>query len=192
MGRKKEYNEDEVLQKAIKCFWNNGYLNTSVRQLEIEMGINQFSIYSSFGSKSKLYLKVLDSYTSNMKKTYLKKLIQEDADINDIQAFLIAFASDMIEKKLPSSCLMISSMITYDIFSIEIKNSIDNFTKLMEQLFQKALRNSCEKGILKNNISINSEAQYILGITQSLSIINKNKTKSELVDYVKNSISKIK
>jgi AcrR family transcriptional regulator len=32
----------------MSLFWRNGYQNTSVRMLEKEMGINQFSIYASF------------------------------------------------------------------------------------------------------------------------------------------------
>jgi len=192
MGRKKEYNEDEVLEKAMHCFWNNGYMNTSVRQLEKDMGINQFSIYSSFGSKDNLYQKVLDNYIVMMKKTYLKELSKKDSDINDVQKFLIDFGSAMAEKKLPTSCLMISSMIFYETFSKEIKASIDRFSELMETLFIRALKNSRANGLVENNISIKKEAQYLLGITQSLSIINKNKTRSEIKDYIKNSISKLK
>jgi AcrR family transcriptional regulator len=40
-----------VIEKAMSLFWRNGYQNTSVRMLEKEMGINQFSIYASFGNK---------------------------------------------------------------------------------------------------------------------------------------------
>jgi len=192
MGRKKGYNEDDVLEKAMYCFWNNGYLNTSIRLLEQEMGINQFSIYASFGNKANLYLKVLDNYIVMMKKTYLIGLSKEDSDINDVQKFLIDFGSAMIDNKLPTSCLMISSMITYEIFSNEIQNSIDRFSKLMELLFNNALINSIDKGLIKNNISTKIEAQYLLGITQSLSIINKNKTKKELKIYIMNSISKLR
>jgi len=46
MARKKQYNEEDVLEKALTLFWSNGYESTSTRMLEKEMGINQFSIYS--------------------------------------------------------------------------------------------------------------------------------------------------
>jgi len=51
MARKKEYIEEEVIENAMYLFWQNGYENTSMKMLEQEMGINKFSIYSSFGSK---------------------------------------------------------------------------------------------------------------------------------------------
>ena len=36
MARKKEYIEEEVLEKAMELFWRNGYESTSVRMLEKE------------------------------------------------------------------------------------------------------------------------------------------------------------
>jgi purine-nucleoside phosphorylase len=42
MARNKQYNEQEV-----RCLYSGAMDNTSVRMLEKEMGINQFSIYAS-------------------------------------------------------------------------------------------------------------------------------------------------
>ena len=56
MARKKQYKEDEVIKKATAIFCKNGYEATSVRMLEKEMGINQFSIYASFKNKQGVFL----------------------------------------------------------------------------------------------------------------------------------------
>jgi len=37
MPRVKNYNEQEVLEKAMNLFWKNGYETTSMQQLEKEM-----------------------------------------------------------------------------------------------------------------------------------------------------------
>ena len=37
MARKKQYNEDEVVEKAMRLFWKNGYEITSMQMLEKEM-----------------------------------------------------------------------------------------------------------------------------------------------------------
>lgn len=62
MARKKEYIESEVIEKAMTLFWRNGYENTSMQMLEKEMGINKFSIYSSFGSKHGVFVESLKTY----------------------------------------------------------------------------------------------------------------------------------
>ena len=54
MPRKRKYKEKDVLRKAMLIFWAFGYEATNVRLLETEMGINQFSIYSSFKNKKNI------------------------------------------------------------------------------------------------------------------------------------------
>jgi TetR/AcrR family transcriptional repressor of nem operon len=34
MARKKEYIEDEVIEKAMNLFWKNGYVTSSMQMLE--------------------------------------------------------------------------------------------------------------------------------------------------------------
>ena len=59
MPRNKTYNEEDVVEKALNVFWQNGYESTSMQMLEKAMGINKFSIYSSFESKHGLFLECL-------------------------------------------------------------------------------------------------------------------------------------
>ncbi|WP_297086470.1 TetR/AcrR family transcriptional regulator [uncultured Draconibacterium sp.] len=66
MPRNKAYNEQEVLEKAMNVFWENGYETTSMHQLEKAMGINKFSIYASFGSKSGLLEKSISCYAQKL------------------------------------------------------------------------------------------------------------------------------
>jgi AcrR family transcriptional regulator len=77
MARNKQYNEQEVIEKAMSLFWRNGYQNTSVRMLEKEMGINQFSIYASFGNKHGV-VESLKCYKTKiysiLKKTTMEKM----------------------------------------------------------------------------------------------------------------------
>ena len=60
MARKKEYIEEEVIDKAMHLFWKKGYENTSMKMLEKEMGINKFSIYSSFGNKDGVFIECIN------------------------------------------------------------------------------------------------------------------------------------
>ena len=58
MPRNKTYSDELVLEKAMNVFWIHGYDATSLRLLEKEMGINQFSIYASFKNKKNLIANV--------------------------------------------------------------------------------------------------------------------------------------
>jgi len=90
MARKKQYNEEDVLEKALTLFWSNGYESTSTRMLEKEMGINQFSIYSSFGNKEGLYDECLKLYKQKI-KTITTKLENSTKPVEAIKEYFYDF-----------------------------------------------------------------------------------------------------
>ena len=51
MSRHKEFDREDVLEKAMQVFWSQGYECTSVQDLVDAMGINRGSIYATFGDK---------------------------------------------------------------------------------------------------------------------------------------------
>ena len=62
MARRKEFDRDEALHKAMEVFWSRGYEAASVGELVKRMGINRQSLYDTFGDKHSLYLQALDRY----------------------------------------------------------------------------------------------------------------------------------
>lgn len=62
MARIKEYDENEVLQKAMELFWEQGYEKTSMQELVTHMGIHRRSLYDTFGDKHTLFMSALDRY----------------------------------------------------------------------------------------------------------------------------------
>ena len=62
MGRPKEFEEAEVLNKALEVFWERGYEATSIQDLVDRTGVQRASLYGTFGNKHDLYLATLDHY----------------------------------------------------------------------------------------------------------------------------------
>ena len=64
MARPKEFDIDQVLDRATELFWTKGYEETSMRDLEEGLGVGRQSLYSTFGDKRDLFLAALDRYAS--------------------------------------------------------------------------------------------------------------------------------
>ena len=61
-GRPREFDADEVLDRALEVFWRKGYEGASLSELTEAMGINRPSLYAAFGNKEELFRKALDRY----------------------------------------------------------------------------------------------------------------------------------
>ncbi len=62
MGRPKEFDEAEVLERAVELFWARGYQATSVQDIVDHVGVNRQSLYNEFGGKDALFLAALRRY----------------------------------------------------------------------------------------------------------------------------------
>jgi AcrR family transcriptional regulator len=64
MGRPKNFTRQEVLEKAIPIFWERGFADTSIQDLEKATGVNKSGLYSEFESKEELFVESLRHYLS--------------------------------------------------------------------------------------------------------------------------------
>lgn len=80
MGRTKEFEINEVLDKAVQLFWKQGYEKTSMQDLVDFMGIHRRSIYGTFGDKHALYMKALKRYESTQNKK-LRLLVERQEPV---------------------------------------------------------------------------------------------------------------
>ncbi len=62
MARPREFEIDEVVERAMNVFWEHGYEGTSLPDLLEGMKITRGSLYKAFGSKKALFLKALQLY----------------------------------------------------------------------------------------------------------------------------------
>lgn len=70
MARPKEFDVDQVLDRATELFWTKGYEETSMRELEEGLGVGRQSLYSTFGDKHELFLAALDRYAAQQGRSW--------------------------------------------------------------------------------------------------------------------------
>ena len=180
MSRKKQYNEEEVIDKAMHLFWRNGYENTSVRMLEKEMGINQFSIYASFGSKQGVFLESLKSYKSKTKAMF-EKLKSSNKGVEDIKEFFYNSISSSGFKGNQKGCFVTN---TYNEFAESedemIKEQITHFMTNLKEIFIEKLRMDSSK----SDEIILKQANYLVLAKHGLAAAARVNTEKEIEDYI--------
>ena len=86
--RSKEFDPDDVLQEALKTFWQRGFEGTNMPELLGSMGVGRASFYNAFGSKREVFLRILDLYFETL-RAHLEGLISDVRDPRDATALLI-------------------------------------------------------------------------------------------------------
>jgi len=62
VGRPREFNREDALEKAMQVFWARGYEGATLGELTAAMGISKPSLYAAFGDKQTLFDKALVRY----------------------------------------------------------------------------------------------------------------------------------
>ncbi|MBP0903772.1 TetR/AcrR family transcriptional regulator [Mariniflexile gromovii] len=182
MPRTKQYNEPEVIEKAMNLFWRNGYETTSMQMLEKEMGINKFSIYSSFGSKKGVFLESLKCYKQKLNRL-LNKLKTAENGALGIKQYFYDFIDFTKETEYGKGCLVTNTANEIGEDADEqIKASLIAFTEEVKQLFIKILKQDTTKDIA----TIEQQADFLIISMFGLSSATRIFNKKQLDNYIEN------
>ncbi|TDD98690.1 TetR/AcrR family transcriptional regulator [Flavobacterium cellulosilyticum] len=180
MARTKQYNEQEVIEKAMSLFWRNGYENTSVRMLEKEMGINQFSIYASFGCKQGVFLESIKSYKAKLNIIF-DKLHKGTDGVSDIKQFFYDSVNKPVEFGNNKGCLITNTYNEFAGLEDQLINEqmVDFMNKLKEVFIQKLRMDPS-----KDEETIHQQANYLVLAKHGLAAASRVNTKKEIDDYI--------
>ncbi|TLP75473.1 TetR/AcrR family transcriptional regulator [Maribacter sp. ACAM166] len=182
MARRKEYIEEEVIEKAMNLFWKNGYETTSMQMLEKEMGINKFSIYSSFGNKNGVFLESIKCYTKKLNRL-LSKLKASANGIVGIKEYFYEFIEFTKETEFGKGCLVTNTANEIGEGADErIKKVLTEFTEEVKQVFANCLRQDAST----NEETIEQQADFLLISMFGLSSATRIFTKKQLDNYIEN------
>jgi len=104
IGRPREFDLDQALDRAVEVFWRQGYEGTSLGDLTNAMGISKPSLYAAFGNKEELFRKALDRYTEGPGSYAAAAFMQPTAKAV-AKAFLQGAVATTTRPACPQGCL---------------------------------------------------------------------------------------
>ena len=110
MPRRKEFDREEVLMKAMMVFRDKGYEATSMQDLVRRMGINRFSLYQTFKSKHDLFVQALQAYYENVAIPFFARLRDSDQGLRVLETTLMKMVSRIKTGESPNGCLLCNTM----------------------------------------------------------------------------------
>lgn len=187
MARQKAYKEEEVIEKAMNLFWRNGYETTSTRMLEKEMGINQFSIYSSFSNKQGVLLQSIKQYKNKL-KPIIEKLKESLNGTEGIKQYFYDFIEFTKHDNISRGCLIVNTVneLGEKIDSL-IMSEIIKFVEYRDDIFKKKLESNSEK----NAETILRQTNFLSISMGGLAIACKVNEQKQIEDFIETTFENI-
>lgn len=146
MPWEKQFNRDEVLDKAMQLFWSRGYSATSMQDLVEAMGINRGSLYATFGDKHALFLAALRMFDEQVRARLLSNLT---AEFSPREAICELFRLFQREATLPNGnrgCLLTNSALELAAHDPEVATIVAESQRQIESFFQSRIEAGREGG----------------------------------------------
>lgn len=184
MSRTKDFDEKEVLQKAVCVFWNKGYNATSLTDLTDGLGISRSSLYDTFGNKRQLYLKALDAYQQQY-GGQLCTLIRESVSAKAaIEGLLNLVAADLLSDKQRKGCFMVNAGIELAAHDAEVNNLICQSEQQLEQAFLKVIQQGQERSEISKDKDSQAIARFFGNTVKGMQVSAKSITDPRFFDDI--------
>ena len=163
VGRPREFDEEQVLDAAMKAFWANGYESTSLADLVSVTGLHKGSLYQAFGDKHSLFIQTLNRYLQNIRHHKNQILMQADTPLGGIRAVLHGFI-DMSEadSDCPRGCMAVKSLVEMAPHDAEVQRIMDDHKDGMRTSLESRVTQAQANGELSKDKSPELTAAFIM------------------------------
>lgn len=130
MGRTRSFDETETVLAARQVFWEHGFAETSIPELETATGLNRSSLYHSFGSKRGLFDAAVQSYLDQVVRPRLVPLTAPTVDPGALAEYLSGFRAAIAEPAsalASNGCLLLNSSVGSLGQDEAVRHSIDAY-----------------------------------------------------------------
>ena len=175
MARAKEFDIEEVEDKALSLFWEKGYEACSINDLVQKLGLSRSSIYDTFGDKRQLYLRALDKY----RKSVLEKMHDALRHTGDIYAAFETFLNESYDNPGNNSeikgCFMVNTATELGFADSEFSEIVNSNKTEIENMFSHFIHQAKQSGNIKSELSDITLARVLNNTMTGLRVASRSK-----------------
>jgi TetR/AcrR family transcriptional repressor of nem operon len=176
MARTKDFDESEVLKKAVCLFWDKGYNGTSMQELVDGLGISRSSLYDTFGDKHQLYIKALEAYQQGHGSEMCTLIREAPSAKAAVQGLLELVVSELLGDTQRKGCFMVNAGIELGAHDTEVSALICQNERQLEEAFLKVIRQGQERGELDKKKDAQALARFLGNTVKGLQVSVKSTT----------------
>ena len=174
VARPREFDPDEVLDRSMREFWEQGYRKTSVDDLVEATGVRPGSLYNAFpGGKRRLFLEALARYSALVVPEKMGALERPGAGLAELRAYFDGLVRDLTTPEGRIGCLMVNSTMELAAEDSEIGAVVRDHMLRLERSAERALRNAKRRGEISKRVDPRVKAAQLMATGMGLMVIGK-------------------
>ena len=173
MARNKEFNEEEVLAKAMQLFWQRGYSNTSMQDLVQGLGISRSSLYDTYGDKHALFVKALEYYRAGASQRMIDLIDQASSAREAIKQLLQLTITDLLHDVQHKGCFIVNATVEVATHDAQIKELVCHNDTNIEEAFYQAIRKGQHNGDITTRHNARAMARFMITTIKGMRVSAK-------------------
>lgn len=186
MPWEKQFDEAEVLDKAMQAFWAHGFQATSIQNLVDCMGLKRGSIYAAFGNKRSLFLKTLERYETHHRRAWLDSLWHRHTPRAAILTVFEGAISAALSDDSRSGCFLVNTAIELSPHDDEIAQVVANGLAETEAFFRDSVLEGQRVGDIPSHVDPAHAARTLLGLLTGLRVLARSRPERPLLEALVN------
>lgn len=170
VGRPKGCRRDEVIERALVLFREQGYAGTSIQDLVKATGSNRYSLYEEFSDKRGLFLAALARFQSE-KLTEVTELLSKPGPKIPLLRSYFESLKERSRKAGPVNCLVTVSAVNLASGDEEIAASVLEHFAALVQVFERVVIEAKESGEIGSTLPTKSLARMLINTARGMRII---------------------
>lgn len=182
MARSKEFEENEVLDKAMKLFWEQGYEKTSMSDLVEHMGIHRRSIYDTFTDKRTLFFKAMERF-GNRTDAKLAAGVKQAKTAKEALHFIFDYMGSTEEGE-PPGCMFVNSAVEMACRDEDVDAKAVGAFEKVEQLLVELVTWGQENGEFSSQYGPQELAEYLHNALIGIRVMARTSVRKEKLERI--------
>ncbi|HTD97918.1 MAG TPA: TetR/AcrR family transcriptional regulator [Mucilaginibacter sp.] len=186
MARTKDFDEDEVLTKAVNLFWHKGYNGTSMQDLVDGLGISRSSLYDTYGDKHTLFIKALEHYRKSASGSICNIMSHTVSAKEAIKQLLDFTTRELLDDKQHKGCFMVNAEVEMATHDKEVSSMICENDQLLENAFYETIKKGQDSGEISADKDARAIARFIFNTVKGIRVSSKSTTDKDFFGDIVN------
>lgn len=179
----KQFDQQEVLERAMDTFWNHGFEGTSVQMLVDSTGINRGSLYATFNGKRSLFLATLNRYLDRRARLLaeLRRQANPRQAVRHVFERLLPCQGDT---EVARGCFLVNTALDLAPHDAEVRDLVAQSQTEMEEFFVEQIIAGQSSGEFSAQLDPHKIASLLLAALLGTRVLARSRPDPELLHSV--------